>query len=458
MPGTTCAIIAHEQKSLLKIFDIIRRAYVNLPDIIKPTTNADNVNEYKFMYNYLSMPLDSAIYVSLKIRSGTVQRLHITESAYIKDRQELNSGSKQAVPITGWITEETTGNGMNAYYDDYMVAYNNKNPGEMDYKAYFYPWSINPEYSLTGVLEEPTQTEINLRNEYHLTDGQLLFRRWKIKQLANRQIGLGLSGEQLFKQEYPLTVYEAFQSGAGGVFDSEKIEQLKPVPAYTEADIHKLSTEKNYTPDYKTKVMAFVTTGAQLWKLPEQGKEYVVGVDPSDGQGSDFGVIDVWQKADETGHLEQVAQYYGKLLPDDLAILTKDLADFYNHAYTGVENNMLSTILFLSKIYDNYYYTTKIDEKIQKKTKKLGWNTNVQTREKMIDDFIIHFRDDLLIIRSAITVSEMHTFIRKALPSGTFKREHADGKWDDALFAGMIAVQMSLNRVHHARAFGTNPL
>ena len=36
--------------------------------------------------------------------------------------------------------------------------------------------------------------------------------------------GVGLSGDQLFKQEYPLTITEAFQSGAGNVFDASIIE------------------------------------------------------------------------------------------------------------------------------------------------------------------------------------------------------------------------------------------
>jgi hypothetical protein len=200
---------------------------------------------------------------------------------------------------------------------------------------------------------------------------------------------------------------------------------------------------------------ALLQKGVWIWHLPEVGKEYVIGVDPSDGQGSDYGPINVWTKHPhpETKKLQQVAQFYGKMLPDDIALLTKEMAEFYNHAFVGVENNMLSTILFLVKIYDNYFYSVKIDEKTQQKTKKIGYNTNVQTREKAIDDFIMHLDDDLLEINSPVTLQEMRTFIKKTMASGAYKREHANGKYDDSLFADFIALQMVLYRKPQARAF-----
>ena len=116
VPGMSCAIIAHEQGTLDKIFEIVKRAYENLPDLIKPETQYDNKREYTFKRRFDGVNLDSSIYVALKLRGGTVQRLHITESAYIKDRQELASGSKQAVPKDGYISEETTANGYEYFY------------------------------------------------------------------------------------------------------------------------------------------------------------------------------------------------------------------------------------------------------------------------------------------------------------------------------------------------------
>jgi hypothetical protein len=413
----TCGILGHERDSLEKIFSIVKRAYTNLPEFIKPKTRTDTKRQYDFKTRFDGEPLDSSIYVALKLRSGTTQKLHVTESAFIKDRQELNAGSKQAVPMTGSISEETTGNGFNDFFDSFTEADNNPNVGELDYKTYFYPWFDNPEYTLEGKLEGVTTEEEKLKANFGLSEGQILWRRWKMKELKTGERGLmGLSGDQLFKQEYPSTKSEAFQSGAGSVFDAERIDAVIP---------HNLLLGS---------AKALVDKGFKIWGDVIPKKNYIIGVDPSDGEGADASCIDVWEK----DSLEQVAQYYGKLRPDELAELIKITAEYYNHAFVGVENNMLTTILWLSKIYDNYYFANVIDERTAKRTRKIGWNTNSKTRDVMIDDFIIAFEQGVLGINSTITLKEMKTFVKK----DNGKREHADGKHDDSLFAGFIALQM----------------
>jgi len=424
--------LGHERESVEMIFDIVKRAYTNLPDELKPEVKTDTKKMYRFTHRFDGLSLDSSIYVALKLRSGTVQNLHVTESAYIKDRNELNAGSKQAVPITGRITEETTANGYNDFFDFYTDSDQNPDPTPLDYRTYFYAWFENSEYQLPGEISEYTKDELKIKQDFpFISDQQLLWRRWKMKELRMDSVGVGLSGTQLFKQEYPSTKAEAFQSGAGNVFDGAMIDAVKPAKLLLGA------------------ALDLVKLGFKIWKDKEPGHEYVVGVDPSGGDGSDFAGIDVWDK----DTLEQVAQYYGKIRPDELAEITKIAAVYYNEAFVGVENNMLSTILFLIKIYTNYFFTTRIDERTRKRTKKVGWNTNTKTRNVMIDDFIIAFEESTLKINSTITLRDMKTFVKKE----NGKREHADGKHDDALFAGMIALQMRKHWKPAARVWATKP-
>jgi len=430
--GMTCGIIAHEAKKLPDYFTIVKRAFENLPEYLKPDCKTETKYMYEFVRRFDGKPMDSSIYVSTDIRGGTVQKLHITESAYIKDRQALNSGSKQAVPLTGWISEETTGNGFNDFYDFYMDSQQSKG-GDMDYNTYFYPWYLNQEYTLNGEIEDKTHKEIEIQQSYGITDGQLLWRRWKIKELMSTSHGLGLNGEQLFKQEYPATVMEAFQSGGGNVFDAEKLDAMNPKKPI------QFSTDK---------VQLLIDKGFNIWVEPEDG-EFLIGCDPSDGEGADFSCIDIWDK----NTLEQVGQYYGKLRPDELAEYIKLAAETYNRAFVGVENNMLTTILFLTKIYNNYYYTTLVDERTDKRTKKIGWRTSTKTRDLMIDEFIIAFEEGDLKINSLLTISEMKTFIRNP---DNGKREHSVGKHDDALFAGFIAIQMKKYAMSKAEIFITD--
>ena len=426
----SCAILAHDWTTLDKIFGIVKRAYENLPEVLKPKTKTDTRRTYEFVERFDGMPLDSSIYVALKIRGGTVRKLHITESAFIKDRQGLNSGAKQAVPKDGYITEETTANGYNEFYDTWEEARSNPNPSKYDYRTYFYPWFLDDEYSISL----PNEIELN-KNEKNLIEvaktdwnidlskEQLNWRRWKIKDLATTKGGYGLSGEQLFKQEYPSSPLEAFQSASGNVFDGVLIDKIKLNPFLTK---DKLINDKE--------ALLLAGYGITFWELKQVGKNYVIGCDPSDGMGSDFSVVSVWERGDK----RQVAQFRGKVRPDELAEIIRDLATYYNRAYVGVENNMLSTILFLSKIYDHYYISRRFDERTKKYTKKIGWTTSSKTRNIMIDDFRKEFEEGNLIINSNLTLSEMKTFVMKE----NGKREHADGKFDDCLFADMIALQL----------------
>ncbi len=408
-------------------------------------------NSGKYNYSFDGIRLNSGIYVSTDIRGGTVQKLHITESAYIKDRQKLKAGSKQAVPLNGCISEETTGNGFGLFYDDYEAARNNPKPTEQDYRAYFYPWIFDDSYTLPGMIDELSVEEIEVKRVakeiygYDVSDGQLLWRRWKINELRMAKVGAGMSGAQLFKQEYPLTVSEAFQSSQGNVFDGEKtdgIEEQDPI-TLTEC-IEQVQQLYQSNQQMIDKVTALYKLGVWFWQMPESGKNYLLGCDPSDGGGGDAGVIDIWDE-----DLNQCAQFYGKVLPDALADIAALMGFFYNEAYAGIENNMLSTMLFFSKIYTKYYLEVRIDKKTQVRTKKLGWTTSTMTRDPMIDEFQILFEDGNLGIKSRVTKSEMKTFVKK----DNGKREHADGKNDDTLFAAFIAIQMRKYNKPRARAF-----
>lgn len=471
VPGASAGIIAHDRQTLGKIFQMIKRAYDNMPKELRPVTQYDTRNEYKFVQRFDGLPLDNELYVALEIRGSTVPRLHVSEAAHIQKRDELKMGAKQAVPIGGRITEETTGNGMNEFYDDVMAALEKKRKGHMtpqDYNVYFYAWFENPEYTLPGTLPEPDVQrygdEEKEREKYKLTDGQLLWRRWKLDEMRTEQGNVvGLNVFQRFKQEYPATLLEAFQSGVGNIFDLDRLMDMVPRPVLTMLEIYNKTRDNwefisAYDQELRTKLhgdaQKLITSGVGLWYLPEQGKRYVVGVDPSDGEGADNTCIDVWEIPKEaTKKLRQVAQFYGKIRPDQGAELAKSICQFYNDAFIGVENNMLSFVLFLSKIYDNYYMEVKIDQRLAKRTQSLGWNTNTKTRNPLIDDFIILFEDDNIEINSAITMGEMKTFVKK----DNGKREHADGKHDDALIAGMIALEMRKYEPRRGRVFANKP-
>lgn len=426
-PGHSSAIIAHERETLDKIFEIVDRAYENIPDSIKPKTSRDTLRMLHFEETFDGQKLDSEIYVALKLRGGTVQSLHITERAYIEGEKstELEAGSKQAVPMTGRITEETTANGLNEYHDSFMEDYDNPGQGDLDTLALFYAWHEDPQYKIEGIIKERTEQDNKLDQlvfdnyGYHLTDEQIIWYNWKQKDLEKAARASGdavrLSGKQLMQQEYPSTVDEAFQSGLGNVFDNNLLAAITAATPVKVVDSQMIKGEKIY-----------------IYEEPQDGMFYGLGCDPSDGTG-DPAAIAIWSK-----DLKKVAEWSGLLRPDNLAKLIKEMAELFNEAFAGVENNMLSTILFLSEVYHNIFSTIKLDQRRQTKTKKVGWTTTGKSRDLMIDDFIVHFEEGSLQNLTQLTLRQMRTFVVK--DGG--KREHATGKHDDMLFADMIALQM----------------
>lgn len=425
--GKNAAIIAHDQSTLDKIFMIVKRAVENMPEGLRPTTRTDTVRSYRFEQTFDGQLLDSSIYVALKIRGGTVQYMHITERAFIEGEKsrELEAGAKEAVPMSGTITEETTANSMNEWYDAYMADHNNPGDLPVDYGTMFFAWHEDPQYTMEGTLGDLTEDQKRVKDmvqkEYGktLTDGQLIWYEWKqknmIKAALESEDNIGLSGRQLMKQEYPSTLLEAFQSGLGQVFDPDLMLEYQAAQVLEDKKSESVIGEKY-----------------RIFKHPEPGKFYVLGGDPSDGGGDPAGIA-IWSEDHE-----KMAEWSGRLRPDLMARLAKEMAEYYNNAYVGIENNMLTCILELSKIYDNYFFTVKIDEKRQTRTKKMGWTTTSKSRDRMIDDFIKHFEEESLKGLSPLTLQQMQTFVRKE--GG--KREHASGKHDDMLFADMIALQM----------------
>ncbi len=453
-PGYGAGIIAHEREALDRLFLVIKRAYDNLPDSLKPETKQNTLRRYHFLATFDGQPLDSEIYVALKVRSGTLQALHISERAYIEGEasQELEAGSKQAIGIYGRITEETTAKGFNEFHDSFMEDYNNPAATEFDYACYFYAWHQMPEYTLPGTIAEFTPEDLKLkdtvRQAYNkeLTDGQILWYNWKMRDLEKAarasEDKIRLTGRQLMKQEYPSTMLEAFQSGAGAVFDSELLEQEQAVQP---VEIYQLKGDR--APEAR----GVKGEHLRIWHKPEPHKNYYIGVDPSDGTGGDDAGFAVWDE-----DYRKCAELKTQLRPDLLAEAAAEIGWLFNEAFVGVENNMLSTILFLSKIYENYFVTVVVDEKRDRRTKKIGWTTTGKSRDVMIDDFVMHFEEGSLEINSSVSLKEMQTFVKKE--GG--KREHAVGKSDDMLFADFIALQMIKYKDrgrHRKRVFSSKP-
>lgn len=147
IPNWAVALIAHTQDDAAEIFQTkVKFPYQELPETIKNMVTADNSRErlYRFSNN-------SSMRVTSSARSGTVQRLHISEfgkicSMYPKKAQEIVTGSFPAAE-RGDITIESTAEGQDGYFYHYCT---DAMEGKGEFQFHFHAWWQNPQYVWTG--------------------------------------------------------------------------------------------------------------------------------------------------------------------------------------------------------------------------------------------------------------------------------------------------------------------
>ena len=209
-------IIAHNLNDANKIFETkIKFPYDNLPPEIRATRPAvnDRAGTLKFSNG-------SNISVSTSFRSGTLQRLHVSEFGKIcaktPDRaKEIVTGAFPAAE-NGAITIESTAEGQDGYYYDMTMDAMSKahrEKGPRDYKFHFYPWYDNPEYR----LDDPLMAVMPSTQEYFRKlemDEKLTFTTEQIRWYQSEMAVLG--GDM--KREHPSTPREAFEQAIEGAY------------------------------------------------------------------------------------------------------------------------------------------------------------------------------------------------------------------------------------------------
>lgn len=198
--GLRAYILTHLADSTQALFSMTRRFLEHLP-LHRPELGKCNVNELYFSN------IDSGYKVGTAGSSGigrgeTLQLFHGSEVAYWPKPEEHVGGILQAVPNNPGteIVLESTANGTgNLFHKLCMDAASDTNA---DWTCVFVPWTLQAEYQITPTEEfEPDEEERHLISAYRLTTSQLNWRRHKVKELGD---------ERRFRQEYPLSIQEAF--------------------------------------------------------------------------------------------------------------------------------------------------------------------------------------------------------------------------------------------------------
>ena len=217
--GHQAFILTHSLEATGNLYTMAKRFYEHTPPEVKPTVSKTNAKELVFGLLDSGYKLGTAENKNVG-RSATIQLLHCSEVAFFSNAVEHSTGIMQAVPNASGteVILESTANGVGNYFHQ---EWQKAEAGISDFIAIFVPWYWQDEY------QEPidanfslTSHEIELKEQYNLTDNQLQWRRKKIIQLSVS----GANGEKSFCQEYPNNPNEAFQlTGEDSYIDSNTV-------------------------------------------------------------------------------------------------------------------------------------------------------------------------------------------------------------------------------------------
>jgi hypothetical protein len=195
-----------------------------------------------------------------------------------------------------------------------------------------------------------------------------------------------------------------------------------------------------------------------IFREPEEGHDYTIGVDTGGGVGNDSTVIAVWRKGVRgmpdvqcaefaSAHLSHTeayafvmaiaahyARYMRELVPREPLVSIEQIA--------AVGDTVQSQMRLMG--YGRYFMWHNLDTKVIKKHKatRMGWRTSGWSRPILVNGFVNSVQNDWIHIHSPFLLREMSKFEVQII-RGREKLQHSSDAHDDRIFASAIAVYTS---------------
>lgn len=452
-------LLALDEDSTRSIFEMSRFYYDNLDPRIKPMIRYSTKKELVFenpddntrgRYPGLNSRMNFQSSSRVQVGTGTTRHaIHISEASKFDSNVTTHLEASlmptlHRFPGTMLINESTAFVGG----EWFRGACDRARSGGTDFRLVFIPWYMHPEYRLK--LDKGEKLRLD-------KEEQFLVKLAKRGQPEDRVPPMDISLEQLkwrrmvranlyipesFDQEYPYSYESAWVTYDVNVFDRRKLYAIrdKLCPPERFASIRpdgKILTVDNQRMDEDGKGYF------AIWKEPEKGHKYDIGVDTSAGlDGGDWTVAEVM---DRVSH-EQVAEYRfrvdGIALADELNIL----GHFYNTAQIGIEmaNTGFAVNAGLQRHGYPYLYIWRHRERAYPTLSTYtGWKTQRDSKGYMISNLIAWFIRDQFTIHSQVLWNELYNYIRMPGGDDYYDRYRAATGHDDCVMAWGIAMIIS---------------
>ncbi|KKL54527.1 hypothetical protein LCGC14_2264510, partial [marine sediment metagenome] len=412
--GTVSVIVSYDEFSAQRQILKAKRYHQSLQRKIPTIPKLDHKSATELSWEDKATNFYSTMYI-FSSRSYTIGRgevihnLLLDEYAFWQEgtHELIMASAVQRVPLSTRtkIRIGSTANGEdNPFCEMYRTAKEGTVIGGSVYKHHFYPWFMHPEYimypdsafCLPGdnqeILPNITPEETILLGKFigsygfdeRVATAMIRWRRYKSAEIAS----LRRSGDTIFifSQEFPEDDETCFMTAGDQAYNADivtdKIHSCIPAPI-----------QKGIVAiDKVTK--ASISATLDIWHDVEEGKGYVISIDPGKGKISES-VGHVWNFLDGyrnnegeeippiMQHCATLAGFYDEW---EMAELMKEVGHYYNTGVICPEDNL--DIVSHLRDYPDLYW--REDVRTGKMIKSIGWQTNVQTKPYMITEVSRH--------------------------------------------------------------------
>ncbi len=417
-------VIANKKDTAVEMANKIRNFLDQWPDWINVGFSPDKNSESRFRLNN-GCEVKAVATSADALRGYTPTILIFDEAAYIEAGEDFWAASMASLSTGGKIILISTPNGFDPiYYGVYDQAIRNVN----DFHITDLRWFKDPRYTKDLRWVKCTDIVHYMLNREQYNDDDVVMYDFDITNYKQYE-------EDGYK---PLSSW--FESMSKKFkFDRRKIAQELEcdflgsgdgvIPSEIQDNI-----VKNMLRDPKEKYMQ--ATFWQ-WKEPIQGHKYIMGVDVSRGDSEDFSSINII----DFDEREQVAEYIGKIPPDDLASVAYKWGILYEAFIVvditggmGVATSRKLQELNYKNLYIDGINTKNIWEYNSKAMEKIpGINFN-NKRTQIVAAFEEQLRKGFQV-RSARLMNELNTFV---YING--RPDHMKGTHDDAIMSMSMAL------------------
>ena len=224
--GLKAFILTHEQAATDNLFRMTRRYHESTPETLRHPTVAANAKELAFAGRESSYMVATAGTKGVG-RSDTLQLFHGSEVAFWPNAEDHIDGVEQAIADEAGTEKilESTANGVgNVFQRRYAAA----ERGDSEEEAIFLPWYWDEGYRADPPEDwDPPYLWLEYQARHRLDDDQLY---WAYRKNRGMATAISASPDEpcwKFKQEYPATAAEAFQSSGNSFIPAEKIQAAR---------------------------------------------------------------------------------------------------------------------------------------------------------------------------------------------------------------------------------------